>query len=320
MAIGVNCPARSRLRRPRFVGGTITLAAVIGLGAFLGGCKRAPDGSADKPEAAGGPETPAPIKWATPAPGEKAVAVGKGSYAAVPPPEAGDAIKKIESRELYLVKEDDRPIPTNQWWTDLIVSKYARSLWAFPLKIDTGDKGLDVYFPTRWADSGNDPVSEFPLRVGGKDFKPANARAKDWSDWGVVFRMGESPAKYFDVTLVRGVPCVWVECRGVEPELGFPPGVEVKYFDREGQTTSLPAAGDCFGVEYKDRRFGVFAPDGTQFRGDKAVVRVAFSGQAKYLILCALPAPRTWSSSTATPTPSRATRRSPGATTRPRAH
>ena len=179
---------------------------------------------------------------------------------------------------------------------------------------------MDVFFPTRWADAGNDPVSEFPLHVSGKDFKPADARAKEWSDWGVAFRMGESPGKYFDVTLVRGVPCVWTEYHGVEPELGFGPGAEVQYFDREGRTTSLPVAGDCLGVEYKDRCYGVFAPDGTQFQSDKAGVHVAFSGQAQYLVLCRAAGARTWDTSTVTPSPSRATRKYPGGTTRPRAH
>ena len=138
------------------------------------------------------PEKPVLTRWPAPAPGEKAVAVGKGSYADSLPPEADAKIKEFAARKLNLVKEDDRPIPTNQWWTDVLVSQYGRSLWTFPLKIDTTPKGLDLFFPTRWCAEGNDPESEFPLQVGGTDFKSAGARAKDWSDWGLVFRMSQA--------------------------------------------------------------------------------------------------------------------------------
>jgi len=249
-----------------------------------------------KPQKAEPPDAPEPenqvvTKWPAPAPGEKAVAVGKGSYAADLPPEVDGKIKEFALRKLNLVKEDGRPIPTNQWWTDLLVSQFGRSLWTFPLKIDTTPKGLDVYFPTRWRPEGNDPESEFPLQVGGKDFKAADARAKDWSDWGLVFRMSQdgAPDKHFDVTLVRGSPCIWMEYRGIQPDLGFG-GAEVKYFDLAGQPLTLPSTGDCLGIEYKDRCYGLFAPDGTRFQANKEGLGVAFSGQAQYLVLCPLPA------------------------------
>ena len=175
MASSTPVSSRGRLRWPWVVGGTVLVAVVIGLGAFLGSWQRqlddkygdrpaaaappgnpSPEKEKDKNEAkteepgkslAEEPEKPTPIKWAAPAPGDKVAAVGKGSYAAGPTPEAGDAIKKFELRDLYLVHEDDRPIPTNQWWTDLIVSKYARSLWASPLKIDTSRAGIGRLLP-----------------------------------------------------------------------------------------------------------------------------------------------------------------------------
>jgi hypothetical protein len=218
------------------------------------------------------------------------VRVGKASYAAGPPPEAPEPARKFAARDVNLVGNDDRPIPTNQWWTDLLVSKYARSLWAFPLKIDTGEHGLDVFFPTRWADAGNDPVSEHPLHVGGTGFKPADARARDWSDWRVVFRLAESPRKLLDVTLVRGMPYVWLECTGVQPTLDLGKGAGGKFFDRNGRPVALPAAADCLGIEYRGRCFGLFAPEGTRFTGDGERVQVAFAGPKQYLVLATMPA------------------------------
>jgi hypothetical protein len=224
-----------------------------------------------------------------PAEAQRPVPVGKGSYADAPTPQTPFKMQEFNVRPLYLVHEDDRPIPTNQWWTDLIANKFARSLWAFPLKIDTSERGIDLFFPTRWADAGNDPVSEFPLSVGGKDFRPADARANRWSDWGVVFRLGESPGKYFDVTLVRGMPCVWLEFAGVEPELRLAGGAPGRFFSRRGGPLVLPAAVDCLCIESAGRCWGVFAPDGTRFLADGNALGVAFSGRARYLVVCPLP-------------------------------
>ncbi len=97
-----------------------------------------------------------------------AVAVGKGSYADGVPAQVDEKIRKFEKRDLFLVKEDDRPIPTNKWWTDLIVSRFAKALWAYPMKVDASERGVDIFLPTRWSNGGNDPVSEFPLGVGGR--------------------------------------------------------------------------------------------------------------------------------------------------------
>ena len=58
---------------------------------------------------------------------QEPVAVGKGSYASFPPPGLlidnkthADRVKETEEAKLYLVKEDDRPIPSNKWYEDLL--------------------------------------------------------------------------------------------------------------------------------------------------------------------------------------------------------
>src|SRR4051794_24944765 len=83
---------------------------------------------------------------------QEAVSAGKGSYAAEPPPNSGKETADMMSRELFMVDPDakDRPIPTNDWWTDLIISRYAGALWAYPLKVTANDKGIEVFYPTTW--------------------------------------------------------------------------------------------------------------------------------------------------------------------------
>ena len=210
------------------------------------------------------------------------VPAGKGSYASFPPPgEANGKPAAFEKKTLYLVKEDDRPIPSNKWWTQLLVNKFARSLWSYPFKVDTSEKGLEIYFPIRWSPAGNDPLCEFPLTVTGNEFKPVDARAKDWSDWLLSFRLGETADKFMDVTLGEGLPCLWIECHGVAPVLSLPTGVALETFGKSG---------DSIGLKFKDRHIGVFAPDGTKFSVEGGTVNVEFAGKAQYLVIAALPA------------------------------
>ncbi|MCW3098202.1 MAG: hypothetical protein JWL77_3820 [Chthonomonadaceae bacterium] len=221
---------------------------------------------------------------------QSVVAVGKGAYASSPPASVGEKVLGFQKRELFLVKDDGRPIPTNKWWSQLIISRFARSLWAYPLKVDTSEKGLDLFFPTRWGSDGRDPVSDLPLNVSGTDFKPVDARAKDWSDWTVSFRMAESSVKYVDVTLGEGMPAVWVECHGVTPQLTLPNGVEASFFDLTGKPCALPESGDGIGIRYRDRQYGLFAPDKTRFRFENGRISLAFAGKSQFLVLCPLPA------------------------------
>ena len=174
--------------------------------------------------------------------GQEAVLVGKGSYASAPPASAGEKARALQAQQLYLVHDDGRPIPTNKWWTQLVVSRFAKSLWAYPLRVDTGEKGLDVYFPIRWMPEGNDPACDMPLNVSGREFVPIDARAKDWSDWLVSFRMGQSPEKYMDVTLGEGMPYAWVECHGVQPVLTLPKGADAKFSSLDGKAIQGPCS------------------------------------------------------------------------------
>ncbi len=100
--------------------------------------------------------------------------------------------------------------------------------------------------------------------------------------------MGQSAEKYFDVTLGQGMPCVWAEFHGVEPEIRLPAGANAKFFDRTGKAAATPGASDCLGIEFKERFFGVLAPDQTQFALEKDSLGVKFSGKDQYLVVCAL--------------------------------
>lgn len=236
------------------------------------------------------------------APAPFPVPVGKGSYASSPPPDVDHGKPaQMNDRRLYLVDPGARPIPTNKWWTQLVVAPFAKELWAYPLRVDPSPRGLAIYYPQKWRADGNDPQCDFPLGVEGIDFQATDSRAKAWSDWLVSFRLGESADKYMDVTLGEGMPYVWIEPRGVRLVLRLPPnaGADAGFFNRAGKSVPLPVTGDCLGIAYAGRHYGVFAPDGTKFeiapnsdaftKAPGAAVAVTFAGKASFLVVCPLP-------------------------------
>ena len=214
------------------------------------------------------------------------VPLGKGSFASAPPNPSKDVLKTL-TRPLYTLDEK-RAMPTNQWWTNLLVDKYAGQLWAFPHQVKANEQGLELCYPVKWAGEGRDPVSDSPIGIRGADFKPADARAKSWGDWTLTFRMAESDSRYWDVTLGRGLPYLWLETHGVPPVLQL--GNGATFFDRNGATLTLPQTGDAIGITYGGRSYGIFAPDATRFRLDNGKVVVEFAGPKTYLTICLLPA------------------------------
>jgi endoglucanase Acf2 len=262
---------------------------------FLALCLALPGtaASAEPPPASTGPASaPTPV------------AVGKGSYASCPPPglvidrkRNVDLVEEVEKRKLYLVTDDGRPIPSNKWYQNLLFQRYGTGLWAMPHKVDATAEGIEVFHPIKSDAGGTRMVADFPLVIGGKDFKPADSRAKAWTDWTVSFRLFESDARYVDVTLGEGMPAVWCEFAGVQPTVAFggPAGKgsrgkgAASFFDLSGKSAPLPVSGDALGITYEGRSYGVFAPDATKFESAADGLSVTFAGKAAFLVICPLP-------------------------------
>jgi endoglucanase Acf2 len=238
---------------------------------------------------------------------QQPVAVGKGSYASSPSPALMvdrkrniDAVDEVEKRLLYLVKDDGRPIPSNKWFQNLLFKQFGTGLWAMPHKVDATSEGIEIFHATTFSGDGVRAIAEFPLVITGKDFKPLDSRAKDWSDWTVSFRSFESDSRFMDVTLGEGMPAVWCEFTGVQPviALGGQQGKgsrgknAAKFFGLDEKAATLPMTGDTFGVSYEGRAFGVFAPDGTKFAQTDAGIAVTFTGRSAFLVVCPMPSER----------------------------
>jgi endoglucanase Acf2 len=235
------------------------------------------------------------------------VVVGKGSYASSPPPglmvdkkRNADPIAETENRKLYLVKDDGTPIPSNKWYQNVIFQQYGGGLWAMPHKVDATKEGIEIFYSTKFDGGGTRSIAEFPLVITAKDFKPADSRAKAWTDWTIAFRMFESETRFMDVTLGEGMPAVWCEFTGLQPLIAFGGGGgkgsrtknSATFFKLDGSATQLPVTGDALGVTHEGRSYGVFAPDGTAFSQDAGGVAVNFGGKGAFLVVCPLPEPK----------------------------
>jgi endoglucanase Acf2 len=226
------------------------------------------------------------LAWA-----EEVVPAGKGSYASAPPPwtEDLDHAKPVTeaARKFHILKPDDRPIPTNQWHTHLFINGgKGGELWADPIMVKLQDQGTELYNGTVWNQDGGGMDRGQPLKLGGKGFKAADTSAKEWSDWLLQYRTAGDAQTYYDVTVGRGMPCVWVEYTGVQPVLTV--GNGATFFDVDGKAGPLPARGNAFGVTFGKALWAVFAPENTAFEGAGNTVTVTFADDQKYLIFALL--------------------------------
>jgi endoglucanase Acf2 len=187
------------------------------------------------------------------------VPIGAGSYASFPPAsELTDSALRafVYTAPIYVAEnKKNKAIPTNDWWTDLIVSKYAGMLWAYPLSADPEDFGTKVYFANSFvADGSNLEYGGF-MSVKADGYAPEKAIAKDWSDWGVTMSLPDSAHnKNMDVTMLHGIPFFWFETKGINPELALDKGGS--YLTGTGTALNLPT-NKSFVIKTDGRYFGV---------------------------------------------------------------
>lgn len=181
------------------------------------------------------------------------VPVGQGSYAATPP--ASEGVDEFANqRPIYVADDETRPIPTNDWWTDLIASRYGGELWAYPLVLNPEEDGMNVQFPIGFNNNGTDAVRGPAITVKGQHFAPTQAMAKNWDDWMVTAAMPDGD-KRLEVTLAHGIPFAWFDTHGFTPEFAF--GGDPEYLAGNGQAAQFPITGGAFAVAMDGRYFGI---------------------------------------------------------------
>ena len=128
----------------------------------------------------------------------------------------GDQSRIMQNRPLYLVDKKSFPLPTNDWWTDALVSRWTGNLWSYPAKVVIGASGVRVAFPTYWIDNGTEVEERSAVVVGAKGaFNPDATLVESWHDWDVEMVLRDG-AKSMRTTLVHGSPFTWIEYSGVK--------------------------------------------------------------------------------------------------------
>jgi endoglucanase Acf2 len=211
---------------------------------------------------------------------QSVVPVGSGSYATEPSSDEGQAVTDFANLSLNVPAGNAKPIPTNDWWTDILFSQFAGNLWAYPIVIDPEAYGCKFYSLSRW--SGRNPVLEYPVLIKGVGFTADKNIAKNWTDWSLVINM-PGGTKSLDITAVQGSPMTWFEATGFDPIAEF--GTGVTFFNDAGAAITFPYTSDHIGALYQGKYYGLYAADNTVFSLSGNVVTMQ---NARYFTLASL--------------------------------
>lgn len=248
------------------------------------------------------------------------VPTGKGSYAEYAPlsvshssDHGGDQTQYMQYRELYIREQAGVPIPTNDWWTDLINADRGRSgeevtghLWSYPQYVQGMKYGLDIHYPKFWIDNGTEVKAQSKLIIrGGEDFIATKPMAEAWSDWTVTFSE-QSGNKQMLTTLMHGSPFTWVELTNVEPVITAEPtrhgdadnhlkgDVLVRFTDEKGQSLTSGTY-SRFVVSITDAQssaaqdlYGIYLPEGSEVSFADGKATVSFNGSRQFMVVALL--------------------------------
>lgn len=249
---------------------------------------------------------------------QQLVPVGRGSYASYTPLAncrstrhavewgnyKGDQSDWMQRRTLYINERDNQPIPTNDWWTNLITEPYSGHLWSYPQMVQAQEGGIDVQRPSYWIDNGTEMKSNTVLTVSASDFHPAAAIADQWHDWDVAFTMTDGD-RGVRCTLAHGMPFTWMELTGAwndEPvALTLAnSGATAADFDTSSPVTLTDAQGNAIvsGSEVSQLvmtkgtdSYGVYLPSATTVTISGSKATLAFNGSARYIVVAMLNSP-----------------------------
>lgn len=171
----------------------------------------------------------------------ESIAVGAGSYAAYPPYDEGNDPGRFQdyaiNTQFNTVSGEERPMPTNDWWTHLLFNETDSALWIYPQMLQTINEGFRLFFPRTFNKSGTNIELGAFIMITGKDFTPTETVAKDWSDWGLVATR-KSNTQRIDASIAHGIPMTYFETEAVDVTLRF--GGAARFFDRSKNELSFP--------------------------------------------------------------------------------
>lgn len=250
------------------------------------------------------------------------VRLGAGAtIAAWPPPhELKDDPRILDTltKEIYLQEGAEfgvvgpgnqplRPVPSSDWWTDLIMNGDGGLHWQYPLTPRISNNFIEVrrVGGLREGSNGGGRDTVAPLRIGGwngeaRSNNPRNAplvaldkaRASAWSDWMVSFRKSATgdASKHLDVTMVRCMPYIWFEATGFDPVLSFD-NAEVAFLDERGEeiAEAEPGTRETLVLRVDGKLYGLHVAAGTSFQRIDSGLVAKLPASQRHLVVSALP-------------------------------
>ena len=131
------------------------------------------------------------------------VKVGAGSYSdQFPGTDQAGRNGYINTAPQISGKAVGRPIPTNDWWSNELVSNHGNSMFNYPLGIRTQDDGLGIlknmFHQATMLGAG-------PLEIGLEGLSEPQTTVSDFSDWTVTFSWGGK----LEATVAQASPFVY---------------------------------------------------------------------------------------------------------------
>ena len=244
---------------------------------------------------------------------QEVIHVGKGSYASYTPLDLcysvdhqpgdwgwkGDKSRDMQTRKLYLTEREGQPIPTNDWWTNLMTEQYSGRLWSYPQMIQAQRSGIDIQRPSYWIADGTEMKSNTVLTVGGERFSPVSAVAEHWHDWDVEFSLKDGNRQMY-VTMAHGMPFTWIETVGLRPTLQLQKSgwtdtgytdTDSHCYDARGAELANSVTTDRLVMERGGDCYGIYLPQGTQVSIGKDLITLRFAqgDAAGYVVVALLP-------------------------------
>ncbi len=225
------------------------------------------------------------------------VQVGGGSYASTPPgyksktdQHDGFRSHETEGRYLYADIPDGTPIPSNDWWTDLMINQFSGALWSYPQMLYTSADGVRVNYPTYWQANGEEVKAATWLTVGADGWLAAEARATGWHDWDVEMRLPAASGKGdIDVTMAHGMPFTWFEFTDLSiPQITFSATPDISGLGTNALCVRISANDDA-GHALTDA-YAIYLPDGASSTLADGILSIDLSSaKGSFIVVAVLP-------------------------------
>lgn len=209
----------------------------------------------------------------------------------------GDQSRYMQYRPLYIREETGKPIPTNDWWTNLITQPYSGRLWSYPQFVQAQSYGVDVQHPSYWIADGTEMKSNSVVTIKSPKFRPSQAIATSWHDWDVSFEM-EDGKQRLTTTMAHGAPFTWIEMEGMTPEIGIARSYQAsadfeasigEVLNASGEAiTTTTSSDDTFILRLGTDLYGIYLPSGSSVTIDKSAIKVTFSDNRQWVVVACL--------------------------------